>query len=290
MPITFTQTGRVEDILNGLRELQQRDDLIEEQVRVCGKQAGKFGWGCGVSFLLCFLAILLPFIAILTVPAVVACLVGIIYWGVQRSKWAKQDMEDRRLALALQFFEVLGRDVPKKARCALEVNFDGYQNHGQLVEQQGGGWMNPVRTLKYADTWFTARGTLHDGNQFRIAVEQSVRRKEKRKRKYTKVNERIAEEVVLTLKISPESYPNHQKLAQMLTTGGMEGLRVTRAQVENGVARVVGETSLFVRNTGRAGAQTTTGDQHLATGDTLLRLFLYVYDKLQQCRAEQATR
>jgi hypothetical protein len=47
---------------------------------------------------------------------------------------------------------------------------------------------------------------------------------------------------------------------------------------------------MLVRNTGRAGAQTTLGDQNLATGDALLRLFLYVYDKLQQCRGNEAMR
>jgi hypothetical protein len=290
MPLAFSQTGTVDEILNGLRDLQKRDDLIEAQARLCGKKATRWGIGLGVCFVLGIISLVLSLLPLFGVVFVVgiACLICMIYWIVQSSRWSAQDMEDRRLALALKFFEVLGRDVPKKAKCAVDINFDGYLQHGQLLEQQGGGWLNPITVKKFADTWFTARGRLSDGNQFRVSIEQVVRRKEKRKRKYTKVNERIVEEVTLALKISPESYPNWQQLAQTLTTGGVDGsLNVTRVQALDGIARIVGEMPMMVSNKGRYGTQ-TSGENHLATGDTLLRLFLYVYDKLQRCQAEQA--
>lgn len=280
MPNALLQTGPVEAILNSLSALEARDRTIEAEMRRCGKNMVYWFVGFGVSLILLMISFVLLLVTI-------GCLIGGIYWAKQRSNWAKQDMENRRLALAHHFFAMIGKDVPRKAKCGINLDFDGYRVHGKLLAEEKGGWQNPISRFKYEDTWFTARGLLYDGNRFRISITQTVNRKEKRKRKYTKVNERITEEVTLLLRVSAESYPGCAQLAQLLHTGEVNGLRITRAEVHKGMVRVACETSPGLQVSDRSGTR-TIGQDTLANGDTLLRLFLYVYALLQQCRPQQA--
>jgi hypothetical protein len=288
----FSQTGPVAEILSALRTLQARDDYIETEAKRCGGIATRWWLGCGGAALIAFLCIFLAAaIAILGIPlliiaviAMVVCIIRGAKWSSLCGQWKRQDMEDRRIALACRFLEVIGQDIPSKANCSIAINFDGYQKHGMLVSDQRGREIYPIRLMKYEDFWFGASGKLHDGNRFRVAIEQIVRRKEKRKPKYTKAQERITEKVTLVLRVAPTSYPNWQQLEQTLQPGMADGLQVLRTDVRESVLRVVGVTPECVKRTGRVNS--VTGEEHLATGDTLLRLFTYVYDKLQHCRPQ----
>jgi len=288
----FSQTGSVSEILSALRALQTRDDYVESEVKRTGGIATKWWLGCGGSALLAFLCIfLVGAIAVVGVPlliiAVIAgivCLVFGIKWSSLCGKWRAQDLDDRRMALGVRFLEVLGQDIPNKAKCTLAINFDGYLKHGKLVAEQRGREIYPIRLAKYEDFWFSATGRLHDGNRFRLSVEQVVNRKEKRKPKYTKVLERTADKVTLVMRIAPEGYPNWQQLAQTLQPGMADGLQIMRADVRDGIVRLVGLTPLCERRSGRG--EQVGGEENLATGDTLLKLFLYAYDKLQYCRPQ----
>ncbi|MHB9025621.1 MAG: hypothetical protein ACYC7E_15870 [Armatimonadota bacterium] len=293
MPAAFARTAPVAKILEELRFLRSRDLFIEEQARLCGKTATKWWVGCGASFALLFFLLIvtsaaawLGAVAFVLIPIGILCLIFGIIWSTKCSGWKKQDMEDRRLMLAQRFLEVIGQDVPGRAQCSVGISFDHYKTHGKLVEKEGGGWLNPITRYKYQDTWFSARGRLYDGNRFRATIEQTIHRKEKAKRKYTKVNERVIEEVTLVLRVSQEGYPNWAQLAQALQPGVVEGVQITGVQVTNGSVRIKGKTPASIQRTGRAGTQ-SEGADNLASGDTLLKLFLYVYSQLQNCRAAQ---
>ena len=288
----FSQTGTVAQILSGLRQLQSYDDYVEEQSRQCRNAATKWWLGCGGSLVVLIVSIVLTGIAVIFVGllvlaavAMIVCLVFGIMWSARSSKWGRQDLDDRRLALAAHFFQVIGQDVPPKAQCSLSVNFDGYLKHGTRVQDQKVQGQYPSRLMKYEDFWLSVSGKLLDGNRFRVAVEQIVRRKEKRKPKYTKVLERISDKITLVLRIAPESYPNWQHLAQTLQPGATtEGFQVTRAQVQDGVLRVVAVTPMYVCRSGRG--TSVSGTENQINGDTLLGMFLYAYDKLGHCRPQ----
>ncbi len=286
MPQTFAMTNNVEQIVNSIRSLQSQDAFIEEQVKVTGRTAGWWWAGLVASIILTFISLNnAPSLVVVTLPAALLCLIMGIIWSSRNAKCKKQDRENRRIELARTFFEVIGHDVPRRNQCAVSISFDDYRIHGQLVEKQKAGFFGSIRTFKYRDSWFSARGLLYDGNRFRLTIDQTIHRKEKAKRKYTKINERIEEQITLVLKVSAETYPNLPQL--QLTPGKFNGLHITRTDVRNGMVRVRCETPQATTVKGRSGTQ-AWGYDNLADGATLLKLFVFVYSKLQDCRAAQA--
>jgi len=289
MPQPFSMVSTVEEILNAVQTLRARDNYVEAQVKEQGKKAVWWwvGFALSVILLIALASSGVSYLAVIPVlTGILSLVMGIIY-SARKAGWAKQDVEDRRLELVKQLFSVLGCDIPRRNKCAVNVSFDDYRTHGTQVSLEKSGWFGSLKRYKYEDVWFTARGLLCDGNRFKVTITQNVHRKEKAKRKYTKVSERFEEEVVLLLKVSPESYPNLANLEATLMPGEYDGLRVTRVLAQNGLVRITCATSPARRLQGRSGTNNSDWD-NLATGDTILKLFLVVYGKLQDSRAPQA--
>lgn len=275
MPKPLVVTDTAPGLVRRLRQLLDFDAEVERQLRLWN--GVMIGCWIGTVVILFFLATSVPFIGL---PLGILCLGMAIYATVQYYKFKNEDMENRRLELPLRFLEILGRDIPHKRKCRLNVNFDGYEKHGQLLNQSGN--MFTCRLKEYEDHWFSAKGSLCDNTLFRVNILQSVKRKEKSKRKYTKVNERITEKIKLTLRVSPEAYPEWAKLDQLLQQGGVPETEIAYA-VSNGTVRIVAVRQPAKRCSNRSGQQTQ--DEHnLTSGDTLLQLFMYVYAQLQHCR------
>jgi len=288
MPQPLSLVTSVEEILAQVRSLEAHDKFVEAQVKEQGTKAVWWWVGFAVSFiLLIVLANALPVLVFLPIlGGILSLAMGIVY-SARRAKWAKENIENRRLELTGQLFTVLGRDIPRRNKCAVNVSFDDYRTHGTQVELTKSGIFGGIKQYKYEDTWFTARGLLYDGNRFKVTITQTVRRKEKAKRKYTKITERFDEEITLLLKVSPETYPNIAGLAEALQPGIYDNLHVQRVLAQGNLVRITCATTTATRLRGRSGAQ-ESGWDNLATGDTVLKLFLVVYAKLQDCRASQA--
>ncbi|MHB9108581.1 MAG: hypothetical protein ACYDCO_16110 [Armatimonadota bacterium] len=289
MPQPLSMVSSVPEILTYARSLKSHDKFVEAQVKETGTKATWSWVGFAVSVIL---VIALgnsgaPALVILPILTGIPTLVLGIVFSSQKAKWSKENMEDRRLELVTQLFSVLGRDIPRRAKCAVNVSFDDYRTHGTQVSLDKSGWFGSLKRSKFEDAWFTARGMLYDGNRFKITITQNVHRKEKSKRKYTKINERFQEEVTLLLKVSPESYPNIANLAPALQATVFDGLQVTRMLADGNLVRITCATPPATRLQGRYGTN-TEGWDNLATGHTVLKLFLAVYGKLQECRATQA--
>ncbi|MHB9133219.1 MAG: hypothetical protein ACYDBB_19285 [Armatimonadota bacterium] len=296
MPTPLVQTGQIPDILQRLDVLQKRDQYVEDQMAACKKAMIPWWIGlvAGIILLIIGGATGLTVLVILAVLGLLVCVPFLIYWGIKLSGWSKENIEDRRLQLPRHFLGILSSDFPKKGKCSVNIDFNGYKVHGQLVEQEKtGGFLSPtIRVFKYSDTWFTAKGKLVDDSIFRVSVEQIIHRKEKQKRKYTKVNERIVEKVTLALRVSPTAYPNWAQLNQTLLQSSpndppLNGFQIARAGAQNGTVRVCAVTPMCTSFKGRGGSTQVTGEENLASGDTLLQLFLYVYARLQECRGQQ---
>ncbi|MEI7831892.1 MAG: hypothetical protein WCJ56_01660 [bacterium] len=289
MPTGINSTGTIDNHLALLHNIERQDKMIEAQA---AETQRRLVWSIIGIIAAVGLLILIGNVSpnLLPIGFIVLVMSVAIAFGV----WAKlgdqkkQDIEDRRIQLPLKFLGVIGRDISPAVPVALNVDFQGYKVHGKLLEQNRGNMLNPVSTFKYADNWFGARGKLADGNRFNVSIKQNIKRKEKRKRKYTKVNERIDEDITLVLRISPTRYPNWQLLNQYLSPGVHDNLQITRLHVAPDGLRLVCTTpevnNVYVLNS--ATSPSTTGAT-LADGDTLLRLFLYVYNQLEKCRGTE---
>lgn len=290
MAAAFSQAGTVAELLFGLDNIRKQDVEAERQVSVAGRNALPWWIGFGLSIAALFFggaASASGGVLAFFVFTLVLCLVFGIYWSVRKSAWSKEDIEDRRFELATRFLQILGQDVPKKGKCRIFISFADYQQHGKMVERQGGGFLNSTTNYKYEDPWFLAVGKLIDGNRFKISIDQSIHRKEVRKRKYTKIKERWSEQITLCIQVSPTSYPDTAKLTSLIESPSFRttlptNIQVTGALFRNGLIKLTCVTQSASRVKGRYGTQ-GTGMEHLASGDSLLQMFIHTYAQLQQC-------
>lgn len=215
-------------------------------------------------------------------PLILLSLVALIVCLVRYVRCRRLDFEDRKRDIARQFFAVLAQDIPRKARCRVWLNGDGYLKHGQVSDKTGGVFSN-VKTASYEDPWGLLAGRLYDGSSFKVTVTQLVKRKSKSKRKYTKIRERHREKVCLALRPDEATYPGLSQLPAQLQGNSVDGMNITQAEVVGNVLRVAATTGVVPRFHGRSG----WGDfdvQGLVTGQRLLDLLVFIYSKLATLR------
>ncbi len=290
MPKALAQSGTVLQLRDTLRGLRAQDQEMARQKARWTKWSVGSWLTAAVSFIAIIvtgIAELLALVALFAVLLLAGVVMGIVS-VVKAYRYRAQDLEDRRLEVAEGLLQTVGEDVAPKSAMSMEMSFEPYQRHGQLVDQQKSRNIYPIVESRYKDTWFQAKGRLADGNRFRVEVTQLAKRKEKRKPKYIKANEQLSERVGLMVRVSPETYPGWQQLRQSLQPATLEGCQVLQAQVdEQGTVRIQAQTPTRVVRTGRAGSQILS-EGPLTTAETLARLFVYLYDQMQHCRGAAA--
>lgn len=240
-------------------------------------------WGIGgsiVGFIVGFIAA--GKVPSLGGPLVLLSLVALIVFLVCYIRCGRRDFEDRKRDIARQFFAVLAQDIPRKARCRVWLNDDGYLKHGQVSDETG-GFFSDVKTASYEDPWGLLAGRLHDGSSFKVTITHLVKRKSKSKRKYTKIQERHREKVSVALRLDESTYPGLAQLPAQLQGSSVDGMNIIRAEVVGNVLRVAAITGVVTRFHGRSG----WGDfdvQGLVTGQRLLDLLVFIYSKLATLR------
>lgn len=280
---TFSIRDTGSSIRSKLEELRGSDLIIDEKIKKANKLLTSILIGAGVLLLISF-----ALIATLGNPA--GCAILGIYLAVcltpvlvHRSILAGQDLENRRIEAALELFRVIGQDIQAKTPCSLDLDFQGYKKHGKLLNKKSQGLFGSLRQFEYADSWMAARGKLHDGNSFSLEIEQSIKLKQKSKRKYTKVNEAISEKVKLAIRIDPRTYANFMTIKETLAAGVTVGdLLIQRVDMVDSTLRICAISPLYRKISGRS--TTVTGEGSLITGQKLIGLFMHVYGRLQRCR------
>ena len=193
----------------------------------------------------------------------------------------RHDLDDRKLAAALKFFRVVRADIPSGETVDLRIDFRDHRKGGRLVSKEGG--MLGPKVYLYEHGWFAARARLADGTEVQVTVTAEVTRKEKPKRKYTKVRERWFEtvEVVAKLKdVTGDAAAVAGALQEAPPPGGMTVRRVAGA---DGRVRASFETAEFRSTTGRAGS-TVSGGENRITGDFLLGALVWFYRGISGAR------
>jgi len=218
------------------------------------------GWIGGL--ILTFATGLFP---VLVIPVVLT----VLYVRVKR-----HDLDDRKLATALKFFRVLRADVPQDGVVDLRIDFRDHRKGGRLVSKEGG--LGRPKVFQYEHAWFAARARLADGNEIQVAVTADVTRKEKPKRKYTKVRERWFETVEITARLK-DVYGDAAAIAEKLRgSGPPTGMVVRRVAGADGRVRASFETPEFREMTARGGSS-VSGQENRVTGDFLLGAVVWFY-------------
>lgn len=122
--------------------------------------------------------------------------------GVAAYRASRRDVDEVKLAEALGLLRVISLDSPKDAPARLSLDLRPYESL-KPAGQSGEG-----RT--FVQGWLALEGQLADGNKYRLSVVEKIRRKEKSKRKWTKVRESTRSQIRISLRLRPDYGPGEE--------------------------------------------------------------------------------
>jgi len=272
-------------------DLQSELAVIAEFDKEAERQSKK--WGTRVAFAVAavIVGVIVTFVGFANenpvggVFGLITLVVGLIvsiYCSVHWTRWSHRNIEDRRYLILQQLVRHLSCDMASDAPLDVELNGNDYHKP-EFLSGTEGKTMFSSGVSAYRLPWLTLAGQFVDGHRFTVTATQLVKRKERRKRKYTKVKEAIRERVDLEVRCKPQKYARwndlpialkNQKLALPLDEWDLQvtGERVT----------LTGLMPRAVRVTGRG----TSGSHEpgLLDSGAVLGLFALLYRALGEVR------
>lgn len=212
-------------------------------------------------------------------------IVSTVKWNQLRAV----DMDSPRLDLVQELLLTLAPDLSDKKPLTLTLAHGDCFQFGKVNEQRSEGtWMTgKVDIQSREDTWLDLGGRLQDGSVFKLSITEVGKRKSKPKRKYTKIQDRIHEQIALLIRVSPEIYPHLERLQNAVHPERLQGntlLHLEGLQVEGNVIRIRAETGLYVRRVLRS-SRPETGQENRVNAGKLVSLMAFLYAGLSHCRA-----
>jgi hypothetical protein len=277
-------SGTCEELLRQLEEARASDKWAEGRKKLFLGLA----IGAGVSgFLSMFIGPplleglgLSPALALLMMVALGVTAIVMI---VLRFKYNKYDLDDRKLDTVAQFLEIIRADTGGGDAVELSVDFRDYLKGGTCLEAGGSG-----KSGKYSHPWLEVAGGLVDGTRYRIAVEERIGRKERRKRKYTKIKEKISAIVSIQLRLKAQRYGDSQGVAAALQQLRPPAGLSIKSIVPRGQSLslvLLGDTMVKVK--GRYGLSVPEPGLEL-DGAVLLQALLWAYDGIARGASTRA--
>jgi hypothetical protein len=282
-------TGMAEELLPRL-SIARNEDAVGDQVRTAtGKKAGAFGLGGCLTTVAGFflLAVFTPLGLLLTLGGIVLLVIA-FKESRKKAKLDEYDLDGDRLLLVQELLQVMQPDFSDKKPLTLTLAHGSSVKFGRNTEQRTeGSWLTGrVNFSEYEDPWMVLSGRMQDGAAFRLSVEQCVKRKSKPKRKYTKVTDRMCDEVTLVLRAPAEVYPHLDRLQGVLDPqrlAGHVGMHVSGLAVQDGTVRLKAATGYFTKQVLRYGSP-ETGQEHKIHSSKIVGLLAFIYAGLSHCR------
>jgi hypothetical protein len=213
---------------------------------------------------------------------VVPCVLAFVFAGIKCWQAGKLNFDDRRHKMPAQLVEYLKTDIPPDRPVELEVDFRHYRESSEFQTAKDGGVFSSITKTEYEVPWFNLKGQLYDGSKFRLKIVQGAKRKEKRKRKRTKVTETFCDKYNLIVAVKPARYPGLTKFQTLIASAKpIEDLRISMAKVEGN--RI---TIQAISTREKYFSTTSSNKQPVGSNsaDPALQLFLACYHCLGQCR------
>jgi hypothetical protein len=209
-------------------------------------------------------------------PMPVGGLAGLVVCIVLLVRTNRHDLDDRKIEAALRFLTIARADVPAQGVVSLRVDFRDAAVGGKPVTEPGA---TKPGANRWEHAWLDVTAPLADGNEVTVSVVSDVIRKSKRKRKYTKVRERIAETLDCTIRLDGRYGDPAAAAERLRARGAPEHLAVRRVVAVGDRLRVRLDTPDSITVTGRGGTTNLTPDTRV-TADTLLGTLLWAYGGL----------
>lgn len=268
--------GTLDQVLKPFREAASRDVTAERATT----------WGSRASAVLLVGAMLVGVIGMQTghtVPCFVS--VALIVLAIVARVWSlfegRHDLDDRKLDAVVRLLGFLRTDIRRRDPMDLAIDFRAYQDaNPSAAAIAGGKW--PQAHL-YRHEWLTLAARLADGNRLRMRVTDLVKRKEKRRYKYTKVSESTTSRIQVVLKLRPR-YGGCERLARRLESGATPcDLELRKVSVKGRSLRISLKTQRTTRRVTRS-AVLEGVPSYLVTSDTLLSTLAWIYRAIGQQR------
>jgi hypothetical protein len=212
---------------------------------------------------------------VLVVAGLVAACVGLAKLS---SRTGQYDLDDVKLHSLLRLLKVLRADVPAAARVSLTVDFRDYKAGGQ---SRAKGQGPPA----YRQTWLTVKAPLADGSLLLLELSDQVRRKEKSKRKYTKVSELWAGRVDVLLRLGRGHGAAEAAAGRLVQLKAPEPLACRRAVGKGRSLQVHLRLKPTRVVTGRGGPSVSGVPDGRAVGERALDALHFCYRGLRSARA-----
>ena len=267
-------------LLRKLEQAQADDAVAEKKIR-------KAGCTGGLLFLLGIVGLFgSAFAAEAGVPALiflvpVGLIVAAIVFFVKAARLGKFDLDNRKLECAVGLLRMLRADTPQESDLEMELDFRDYKTGGRLLDQQKASGFGGVRTFRYEHPWLSLSGSLADGTKYKLAVVETVNRKEKPKRKgRVKLKERTKAAVQLLLRPKPGKYGDVAAVAETLRqTAPKPPLSLKSVRSAGPRLAAVLETGQHVKVTSRSNSG-EQGEENVVQTEALLSALLWAYDGL----------
>ena len=272
----YVWEDRAEHLLALIQRAQSEDDVAEKL------QKRWIGLGC-VGLIVTIgglVAAISQEIWLLAVVPLVAVVLSVLAF-MKANRHGTHDLDDRKLTSARRLISVLKADVPAGWPLGLEVDFRSYTDGGVVVEKTGTS--SGPRSAKYSHEWLVLRANLADGSSVVATLADKVSRKEKPKRKRTKIAETFVTKASVTVRLG-KRHGSAEAVAQRLAGTGPGGTSTVLSIEGRGrvlhavVAAPVGRKQV------NRGSSEYNMDQ-LVTGDTLLQTLHWLYGGMAASRA-----
>ena len=213
---------------------------------------------------------------------------GFIFSMVKKNS-GQADIEDHRYFVMQDLVRFLACDMADDQLLKAFVDFGPYNDSKNLTDE-GGGMFSGVKTRKYGFSWANLKGRLLDGTRFRLEATRLVKRKEKSKRKYTKVTENFSDRVDLTLAVRPKNVPFLQAAADRLRVRSVyNGLTIRQVKVQDNKLMLQAMTPPLTRVQSRYNTTNPEADRNTINHHQLLGLFLACYDSIGRAKKKGPT-
>jgi hypothetical protein len=269
---------KIERDLADVRDLDRNSEVYERAWLAAAIVSGVIAVGC----FLCFAAGLAGSVPLV---GVVLGIAAAIFAGIMKARYGRLNLNNRRYTLASELVRHLSRDMAPDSLLDLTVDFNSYHQKQYCTSQ----WSWNASSFAFALPWLTLKGAFLDGNRFRLAATLVAKRKDRRKRKYTKVKKSFREKISLSIVVKAKRYPNLQRFDQLIQQVRLpQGVHLQHATTLGNRITVQVMTDCKRRVTRGADIKGDEACQRLIDHHTILGLFLAIYHCLAQCRSRKS--
>ena len=271
----------LDEVRAALADLHTADNQAEHRKKV-------LGWAAAGDLALAFAALVEGAVLEVKFLYIVALVfgAGVVPILVVRHILGRADVDDRKLDAPAYVLRWLAGDIKPGSPVALSLDFGSYEKTPVL--DKAGGIFSPQKSwVHHKVGWLKLRFVLLDGTRVQVTASTVAKRKTRAKRKYTKIKDRVVDELRIVLTAPRGQTLDTNAAAELYPKFSRRGRTLRRCQIKPRAAlfdfRLGPARRVCVRGNWHA-----TGLESLVSGPTLLHMLITTYRACAQSAIDRA--